>query len=147
MKITATLTNEKFDYFNQHYKAGIVYHTDNKNCIYGTLTAILNAKSLSQTELDILSKRFGCKYLLFPHQILLITKAKATCNPDDTFDFVKGKRIVESRCKEKLYRKIKKMLQYVYDYRVYNACDFYDNVLHYDYLIIKEEQHIDKLTQ
>lgn len=74
-------------------------------------------------------------------------KAVAKCHNEDKFDITKGKRIAESRCKAKVFRKASLFYKHL--------LDFYSNNLHHvmnycynnSWLYKKELNHINELCK
>lgn len=126
---------------------------DTKFCVdnkKGVVTCVLKCDmQMSKQEkvwqgifAEIWEKRFPhvCGYGTFN------VKAKAKCNPSDTFDEVKGKKIAESRAKAKMYS---------IAYRVWERCEDYFNECSetcHDLssachkATIDEEYHVEELT-
>lgn len=143
-KIKATLTNKSINCDGQQVDAGMKFICPNNKLTIGKLTALLDSSIFSiSEEIDICS-RFNLRHTY--NYIIITTSAKAMCDDSDTYDVVKGKRIVESRCKTKLYNKIQKILQYVYDMRKDEAIDINENILTYHIREKVEKKHIEELT-
>lgn len=123
------------------------FHVDEKNKV---VVCVINAEMqlCKHKAWDVISENMWKKE--YPHVDFwggFTTKAVSRCNPDDTFDVEKGKRIAESRAKAKaftiatnvyfcIHKSLEKYLDSVADSN--QACSLAASV---------EEEHVEELIK
>ena len=135
-----------FDYDTKINKA-FLYYKSKEGVITCKSTCSIYVGYMSQQHIDKICKRFGLKHDWMFKILYITVRSHAKCHPKDNFDEIKGKRIAESRCKEKIFLKMQNILLYYRELLLQEIENIDNATKKYFEFEIREEKHVNRLIE